>query len=61
MMCFEPNVGAYIEMCHNYIDPAAGYLVAFNAMLQGTIAVPTEVSAVVSPSPLTKNLLNRPD
>lgn len=45
-MCFEPNVGAYIEMCHNYIDPAAGYMVAFNAMLQGTIAVPTEVTAV---------------
>lgn len=46
MMCFAPNVGAYIEMSTKYIGPAEGFCHAVNVMLQVSVGMPTEISAV---------------
>ncbi|BEI86258.1 hypothetical protein CcaverHIS002_0605450 [Cutaneotrichosporon cavernicola] len=46
MMCFAPNVGAYIEMSRVYIGPAEGFAHAVNVMLQVTVGMPSEISAV---------------
>lgn len=46
MMCFVPNVGGFIEMGSNYVEPAVGYTMAVSCMMQSCVCIPAEISAI---------------
>ncbi|BEJ15093.1 hypothetical protein CspHIS471_0408600 [Cutaneotrichosporon sp. HIS471] len=46
MMCFKPNVGAYIEMGATYVDPAVAFCMSWACMMQSCVCIPAEISAI---------------
>lgn len=45
-MCFTPNVGAFIEMGANYVDPAVAFCMSWACMMQSCVCIPAEISAI---------------
>ncbi|TXT13412.1 hypothetical protein VHUM_00779 [Vanrija humicola] len=44
--CFAPNVGGFIEMGTRYVDPAFGFMMGINYILQTGLTFPGELSAI---------------
>lgn len=46
MTCFAPNIGGFVEMGTKYVDPAMGFMMGINSILQYGFAIPSELSAI---------------
>jgi amino acid transporter len=46
MTCFAPNIGGFIEMGTKYVDPAFGFMMGINYLLQTGLTFPTELTAI---------------
>nr|XP_018262615.1 uncharacterized protein I303_05632 [Kwoniella dejecticola CBS 10117]OBR84773.1 hypothetical protein I303_05632 [Kwoniella dejecticola CBS 10117] len=46
MSVFAPNVGGMTDMGNKYVDPAMGFMMGINYILQVGLAIPAEMSAI---------------
>ncbi|KAL1407165.1 hypothetical protein Q8F55_006579 [Vanrija albida] len=46
MTCYAPNIGGFIEMGNKYVDPAVGFAIGINYILQQGMSIPSELSAI---------------
>lgn len=44
--CFAPNIGGFVAMGNKYVDPAFGFMMGINYILQTGMAIPSEMSAI---------------